>query len=267
MKENDKRQSDNNFIEQKVAEAFGYSDEQLSKELDRFKEEAEKSDHKALEAPDGEFQRIWNRVERERDESRRKSGRVRKLVKVMAVAAILGIMVLGGGMWVGAKRHYVQEVREREDLENVIAINNSPDNLIEDDIPKDKLAYKRIADELNIKVLELSYLPDGMVLHEIEIIKEMARLEFSYENNWLYFYQGIGDKPTSLSYASDMREYQSVYNPFLDKTFSIYGKELENGNVEYSTRIVEGDHFYILEGIIDIEEFVNITHEIKVYAE
>ena len=35
MKNNDKRQLDNNFIEQKVAEAFGYSDEQLAEELRR----------------------------------------------------------------------------------------------------------------------------------------------------------------------------------------------------------------------------------------
>ena len=47
MKNNDKRQLDNNFIEQKVAEAFGYSDEQLAEELDRLMEEAEKSQDKA----------------------------------------------------------------------------------------------------------------------------------------------------------------------------------------------------------------------------
>lgn len=90
MKNKEKRQLDNNFIEQQIAKAFGYSDEQLASELDRFMEEAEKSDDKALEAPEGEFERIWNRLEREHDEKRHKGIRVKKMAMVMAVAAVLG---------------------------------------------------------------------------------------------------------------------------------------------------------------------------------
>lgn len=130
MKNKEKRQLDNNFIEQQIAKAFGYSDEQLASELDRFMEEAEKSDDKALEAPEGEFERIWNRLEREHDEKRHKGIRVKKMAMVMAVAAVLGTVLFGGSMWVGAKRYYVNEVRERGDLENVITINNSPDNMM-----------------------------------------------------------------------------------------------------------------------------------------
>ncbi len=265
MKNNDKRQLDNNFIEQKVAEAFGYSDEQLAEELDRLMEEAEKSQDKALEAPEGEFERIWSRVERGHDKSRNKGSRVKRLVKVMGVAAALGMMLFGGSMWVGAKRYYVNEVREREDLENVIAINNSPDNLNSDEASKEKIAYEQIKEELNIEVLELSYLPDDMTLIRLKMFKTKGRLEFVRESEWLFFYQGLNEKPSSLSYASDMDVFKYIYNPFLAKDIPVYQKQLENGDIEFSVRIITGNSYYIMEGIIDFEDFTQIVCGIKPY--
>lgn len=265
MKNNEKRQLDNNFIEQQIAKAFGYSDEQLASELDRFMEEAEKSDDKALEAPEGEFERIWNRLEREHGEKRRKGSRVRKMVKVMAVAAVLGTVLFGGSMWVGAKRYYVNEVREREDFENVIAINNSPDNMNSDEASEEKKAYEQIKEELNIQVLELSYLPEGMELTELKMFKNKGRLEFIHEQDRLFFYQGISDKPSSLSYASDMKVFKYVYNLFLDQNIPIYRKQLENGNVEFSVRIITGNSYYILEGIVELDEFIQIVYGLKPY--
>lgn len=266
MKKNDIRQPDDNFIEQKIAEAFGYTDEQLAQELDRFVEEAEKSDDKALDAPEGEFQRIWDRVEKETGREPHKGGRVRRLVKVMAVAAILGTMVLGGGMWVGAKRYYVYEVRERKDLDNVIVLNNSSDNLITDDFLEEEKAYNQIKEELSMEVFELSYLPEGMTINELKLFKTKSRLDFIRKPEWLYFYQGVGDKPSSLSYASDMKEYASVYNAFLDVKIPVYGKELEDGDVEFSIRIIRGNSYYIVQGIIDIEEFIKVVSGIRSYG-
>lgn len=267
MKNNDKRQLDNNFIEQKVAEAFGYSDEQLAEELDRLMEEAEKSQDKALEAPEGEFERIWSRVERGHEKSRNKGSRVKRLVKVMGVAAALGIMLFGGSMWVGAKRHYVYEVRERKDLENVIAINNSPDNVISDDVFETKKAYEQIKEELNIKVFQLSYLPEGMKFSNLEIIRNTSKMEYCCEEEWLYFYQGVSDKPSSLSYASDMEEYKKIYNLYLDSEIPIYGEVLEDGRVEFSIRIIENNQYHILEGIIDISVFEKIVCGINVFED
>ncbi len=266
MKNKEKRQLDNNFIEQQIAKAFGYSDEQLASELDRFMEEAEKSDDKALEAPEGEFERIWNRLEREHDEKRHKGIRVKKMAMVMAVAAILGTVLFGGSMWVGAKRYYVNEVRERGDLENVITINNSPDNIIEDEITKDRLAYTKIANELNINVLELSYLPDDVIFHKLILDRNKAKMVFLDSSSIaLYFYLGTNDKPSSLSYVSDMNRYDSVYNAFLDEEITIYEKDLENGRKELSIRIIREHQYYILQSDIDSDKFAQIVEGIKPY--
>lgn len=260
MKRNDKRQLD---VDRKIAEAFGTTDEQLAEELDWFAKQAEKSDNRALDAPEGEFQRIWDRVEREHNLRRRRGGRIRKLAKVLAVAAILGTMVLGGGMWVGAKRHYVYEVRERKDLENVIVLNNSSDNLICDDIYNIKEAYTQIKEELNIEVLELSYLPEGMEFYDLEITKKKGRIDFAKGQETIFFYQGINDKPGSLSYASDMKEDDLIYNSFLERELPIYKEELENGIFELSTRIITDNRYYILYGIMDIKEFKKVISNIK----
>lgn len=265
MKNNDKRQLDNNFIEQKVAEAFGYSDEQLAEELDRLMEEAEKSQDKALEAPEGEFERIWSRVERGHEKSRNKGSRVKRLVKVMGVAAALGIMLFGGSMWVGAKRHYVYEVRERTDLENVIVLNNSSDNLITDDFLEEERAYSQIQDELNIRVFELSYLPEEMKFYELTMSVDKSKMVFNCGTEWLYFYQGLNDKPSSLSYASDMKAYDKVYNSCFEKEILIYKKLLEDGSAEFSIRIIEDNQYHILQGIVDIDKFKKIVQGIKFF--
>lgn len=265
MKKTDKRQLDNNFIERKIAKAFGYADEQLAEELDRFAAEAEKSDNRALEAPEGEFDRIWDRVEGESGR-RRKGSRVRGFVRVMAVAAILGTMVLGGGMWAGAKRYYVEEVRERRDLENVISINNSPDNVDSNKDYEVNKAYDQIKDGLNIEVLELSYLPDDIKFNTLIMERTKGKMIFLDDvNTPLYFYQGTNDKPSSLSYASDMKKYSSVYNMFIDEEIPIYTNDLENGKMEFSVRIIRGHQYYILQGSIDSDKFVQIVEGIKTY--
>lgn len=80
-----------------------------------------------------------------------------------------------------------------------------------------------------------------------------------------FFLQGINDKPSSLSYTSDLNEYQEVYNSFLDEKISIYQKELENGSIELSARIIHGNQYHFLEGIVDIQEFEQIVRGIKPY--
>ncbi len=263
MKRNDKRQLD---VDRKIAEAFGTTDEQLAEELDWFAKQAEKSDNRALDAPEGEFQRIWDRVEREHNLRRRRGGRIRKLAKVLAVAAILGTMVLGGGMWVGAKRHYVYEVRERKDLENVITINNSPDNVVEDDSSEEDRAYRQIEEELQIQVLELSYLPEKFKFYELTVVENRSRMIFINDNNTsIFFYQGSSDKPTSFSYASDMKRHSKVYNSFLDEEIVIFKNELDEGEIEFSARLIHDHQYYILQGEIDESEFAQIVQGIKYY--
>lgn len=110
---------ENNPIDQKAAESFNRTDQQRAKELDAIK--ASISTANLPKAPDGELQKIMDRVEEELNAkpSQHKKNNVRKMVKMLAAAAVLGAMVIGGSMWVGAKRYYTYDSQERTDLNNV----------------------------------------------------------------------------------------------------------------------------------------------------
>lgn len=259
MKNRNQIELEDNFIEQSLPEAFGYGEEQLAQEMERMQEEAEDDSSRP---PAGELQKIMDRLD-EKPAVGHKVIRMRKLVKVLVAAAVLGAMVIGGGMWVGAKRYYVQDARKSDNLSNVVIFNNSEDNLIDDSIVED--AYMQIQEKLNIQVLELSYLPEGMTLRKVTVTQKKGIMEFGDGDNDLFFIQGVNNKPGSLSYVSDAQKGQELYNSFLDQDVLVYQEELENGKTEYGVRIINGNTYYVLYGVMDIEEFSRIVCNIKEY--
>lgn len=260
MGDKEQLELNDNFIDQKMAEAFGFGEEQLADELDQAMAAAK---GQLPKAPDGELQRIMDRLDRENvtPVKKRKTVRLRRLAKVLIAAAVLATLLVSGSMWVGAKKYYSYEVREKENTKDVLRINNE-ENLADNSVD---VAYAQIEDELNIKVLELSYLPDGMLFSEVTIFKKRSLMEFSGAENSLFFIQGLNDKPSSMSYASDLNECQKIYNSFLDETIPVYQNELEDGSIELSARIVQGNQYHLLEGVIDQQEFEQIVKNIKVY--
>lgn len=265
MKKNDQRQLEDNFIERRIAEAFGYTEDQLADQLDRFMEEAEKNGQNLPKAPADEFQEIWKKAEQESSGRYKRKG-AKRLAKVMVAVAVLGTMVLGGSMWVGARKTREYEVNRRSDIENAIVFNNNQDNLTvkESEVKK---AYKQIEKELDIQALELSYLPENMSFYELSIREGKSLMRFFDGKTTLFLYQGLNDYTSSLSYVSDMEkeEFKTVYNSYLDKEISIYKQELENGEVEFNAWISEDNKYHFLYGIMDIKEFSKIVSEIKVF--
>lgn len=258
MKNRNQIELEDNFIEQSLPEAFGYGEEQLAQEMERMQEEAEDDSSRP---PAGELQKIMDRLD-EKPAVGHKVIRMRKLVKVLVAAAVLGAMVIGGGMWVGAKRYYVQDVRDRADIENIAVFNNG-DNVKSDFSVEE--AYGEIEEKLGIEVLELSYLPENMLFREMTVTSKKSVIEFSDGNNDLFFIQGLNNKPASLSYVSDAKEYQKIYNSFLDEMVLIYCEELENGEKEFGIRVINGNSYYVLYGVIDVEEFNKIVSNIRIY--
>ena len=94
MKNKNQWQLDDNFIEKKLAESFGYENEQLVQELDHFKEQVstEYSVGRSR-APEGEFQRILNRLDQGNNTKRYKSIRGKKIAKFVVETAVMGTMV------------------------------------------------------------------------------------------------------------------------------------------------------------------------------
>ncbi len=271
VKNKNQWQLDDNFIEKKLAESFGYENEQLVQELDHFKEQVSTEySFGRSRAPEGEFQRILNRLDQGNNTVKGHKGiRLKKVAKFVVATAVMGTMVLGSGMWVGARRIKEYQIRERSDLENVVVFNNDPDNVVlsEDDKSVIEKAYEQIEDELGIEVLELSYLPENMLFSKLVILEGKSVIEFANGDNSIFFYQGFNDNTSSLSYGSGMKKYQVVYNSFLNKEILIYKEELDKEDTELTAQIVEDNKYYFLYGIIDEENFNQIVAGIKLYRD
>lgn len=271
VKNKNQWQLDDNFIEKKLAESFGYENEQLVQELDHFKEQISTEYLSGRSrAPEGEFQRILNRLDQGNNTVKGHKGiRLKKVAKFVVATAVMGTMVLGSGMWVGARRIKEYQIRERSDLENVVVFGNDSDNVIisEDDESAIEKAYAQIEKELGIEVLELSYLPEDILFDRLIIKKRKGLIIFSNESKKVFFYQGLNDNTSSFSFSSNIEKCKQVYNIYLNKKIEIYKEELENGSIDFSAQIVEGNKYYLLHGVIDIEEFDQIVCGIKLYRD
>lgn len=271
VKNKNQWQLDDNFIEKKLAESFGYENEQLVQELDHFKEQVSTEYLSGRSrAPEGEFQRILNRLDQGNNTIKGHKGiRLKKVAKFVVATAVMGTMVLGSGMWVGARRIKEYQIRERSDLENVVVFGNDSDNVIisEDDESAIERAYAQIEKELGIEVLELSYLPEDILFDRLIIKKRKGLIIFSNESKKVFFYQGLNDNTSSFSFSSNIEKCKQVYNIYLNKKIEIYKEELENGSIDFSAQIVEGNKYYLLHGVIDIEEFDQIVCGIKLYRD
>lgn len=271
VKNKNQWQLDDNFIEKKLAESFGYENEQLVQELDHFKEQVSTEySFGRSRAPKGEFQRILNRLDQDNNTVKGHKGiRLKKVAKFVVATAVMGTMVLGSGMWVGARRIKEYQIRERSDLENVVVFGNDSDNVIisEDDESTIEKAYAQIEKELGIEVLELSYLPEDILFDRLIIKKRKGLIIFSNESKKVFFYQGLNDNTSSFSFSSNIEKCKQVYNIYLNKKIEIYKEELENGSIDFSAQIIEGNKYYLLHGVIDIEEFDQIVCGIKLYRD
>ena len=122
--------TDDNFITQKLEEAFGYSDEQLVKEFDEAAAQAAQQPNPKLIPPEDEFQKIMERVELEKRKER-KTARIKRIWRPLLVAALLGGVVLGSGIGVSGNRELEYWIRERDDdsivFNNVENINRQSD--------------------------------------------------------------------------------------------------------------------------------------------
>lgn len=257
--QNDKKWPDDNFITHKLEEAFGYSDQQLAEEFDRAAEAYAQNPDPGLKPPEGEFQKIMERVEREK-KAERKVIRLKRVLRPMLVAALLGGAILGSGIGVNGLEGTDYRPKEREAGD---VIFSNMDNI--DEASELEQAYKEIEEKLGISAIELSYIPDEMVFKEAFFNQLRSKLEFVYKGNRFYFHQTLWNLNESANYKSDRELYKEVYNRYLNSYISIYKNELDGESPEFSAQFIDGDAYYYIFGIIDEDEFIKIVEHIKYY--
>ena len=262
MTEVEKRE--NEALKKCLKEAFGYSDEQLRKEMEEAEQSLNDSDFPGAE------ERIYQKImEREAAEEKaadanadvpdgRKVIRLRKkrvfLVAVLA-AAFVGLLGLTA---VGEKSYFF---RMREVNKGIIF--NIEDNLQK--VSSLEHAYEEIENHLGIEMLKLNYIPPKLQIEEISIEDGWSEIRFDYDGKKIYYVQAKKHSETSIGVNSDRKEKNSIWNDWLKKEITFNESKLEGGQSEYEAQIIIEDVLYSIYGKMEIEEFTNIVKNLSFY--
>lgn len=193
-----------------------------------------------------------------------KPRRLKTIIKVALIAAVLMAMVLGMGMTARARKRYTYNVTER-DLSGVDIIYNKGN--IADQEDKLAEAYQTIQETLGINVLRLSYIPENMSFEKLTFNKNRAKLWFSYNGKRIYVTEGLRLEGSSFNPITDRKPYKKVYNYFFNEDIPIEMNTFENGEKEFHVRITYQDFIFSIEGIMEENEFEQIVESVFLVGE
>ena len=181
-------QEEDKLIQQKLQEAFGYTDEQLAAQLDQAAAEYAAHPELNFTPPKGEFEKILAMAAQDETQDKKEDGhkviRLKKVMKPMILVATVGAILLGTGMMASGRRYYWFWER---DAGNGQIIFNNVDAISEaDSLEK---AYEEIENQLGISGPRLFYNPSELVYKKLIIKDGMARIDFSYGDKYLYYQQ------------------------------------------------------------------------------
>lgn len=263
----DKERQEDEMLRECLQDAYGYSDEELLKEM----EEAENSldDTGFAGAEERIYQRIMEKEAAEKTASEKTgdtgaaAGKKVKRIgkkKVLLAAALVAVFVGTMGVSaVGEKNYFFRKAAtdSRTILDN--------DKNLESTSKLEK-AYEEIIQKQDINVLKLGYIPSELKLSELAISQDRAVFRFDYKGNQVYFVQGKRDSAASADMGSDRKKVvKRVKNKWINQTVEIFQNELPNGESEYEVRFYSDNAYYYLMGIIDEDEFIKMVENVNFF--
>ena len=151
------------------------------KEILRSFEQAEK-DTSSLPLnppPADEFDRIWTRIQAERelipDPSPTVKPRRRCINKIFAVGVAAAVLTVGGCfVAMGTKSYFYRDGRMVK--QGIVYNNDSKVITVRDE----EEAYEKISEELGVKTLRLGYIPEKMYLQDVMLGNGYGKLQYEY---------------------------------------------------------------------------------------
>ena len=255
-------QKEDKLIQQKLQEAFGYTDEQLAAQLDQAVAEYAAHPELNLTPPKGEFEKILAMAAQDQTQDKKEEGhkviRLKKVMKQMILVATVGAILLGTGMMASGRRYYKfwgRDVGEGQIIFNNVDAIGEADSL--------EVAYEEIENQMGVRVPQLFFVPKELEYKKVVIKDGMARIEFYYGDGYLYYEQMVKGNANSVGYNSDRELYKTIYNRFLNQDIKVYQNIIETGEVEFSARYVIDDTFYCLVGTVKEEVFDKIIKNLS----
>ena len=275
-------------ISECLREAFGYSDDQLLKQLDQANEtfkdvnftgaedrlmkrflarkaelEKETASQTPTLVPQNESANIQIAEELPKktvtviSEAEEKKKNEKKVIrfgkkKVLATAALVAVIAgMLGGTAIGRKSYFF---RHSEKISNTIVVDNN--NKAE--VSKLENAYADIADKYEDATLKLKYYPQNMHYESHQIYKDEAQINFIYGDKTFTVYMIKNDESTSVNFESDRKNKKTIFNKWLNKDIVYSENVLEDKKTEYEAMIVVNHVVYYIIGTMPESEFEKI---------
>jgi hypothetical protein len=187
-------------------------------------------------------------------EKKRKKFRFSK--KLMVGLAAAALIVAGGSMVSVGKNGYRYSEYPAMEKTNAKRFNTS--SRVKQDTIDD--FYNLVETKLEIPVIVLDYMPVNMQLKKIIVEDGLIKAEFKYEGNEIYFKESKPEqKNITKTEISDRNEVQILYNKWLDIDLQIKENILNNDRKEYSVSIITAEGYYMLQGIMNLDDFCEIV--------
>ena len=285
----DKERQEDEKLKNCLQTAYGATDEQLLKEL----EEAEAS-LDASEFPGAEERMFRRFMEMEREEREKENlsedavqdnmavpgmdtagggmgadgtdknkKKIRRLgkKKVFLVAALVAVFVGALGVTAVGEKNYFFRGRSRDI--NDLVFNNDKNKT---DISRLEEAYEEVSENLNITVLKLGYIPYDLRLENLVVSQDRAIFQFDYKGDKIYFIQGERNDSASSATKSDrQQDTEIVENEWMNQEVVIKENQLDNGEVEYEAKFSYQGAYYLINGKMDKNEFVEMVKNINYF--
>lgn len=255
-------QEEDKLIQQKLQEAFGYTDEQLAAQLDQAAAEYAAHPELNLTPPKGEFEKILAMAAQDETQDKKEEShkviRLKKAMKPMILVAAVGAILLGTGMMASGRRYY--KFWERDAGKGQIIFNNVDAISEADSLER---AYIEIEEQIGVSIPKLYYQPKELVYEQLIVKNGMSRIDFNYGDEYLYYQQISKGSANSIGYTSDREQYKSIYNRFLNTDIKVYRNEIEPGKVEFNAQYINENTVFYLVGDIDEEVFDKIIKNLS----
>lgn len=284
-------------ISECLREAFGYSDDQLLKQLDQANEtfkdvnftgaedrlmkrflarkaelEKETASQTPTLVPQNESANIQIAEELPKktvtviSEAEEKKKNEKKVIrfgkkKVLATAALVAVIAgMLGGTAIGKKSYFFRRLTNSEPAIYMDNDKNKEENSHLEE------AYNKIKSDMNIPLLRLNYRPTNMSFEGYTVYNNNeVELTFLYEENIIRLLQIQNKKSTSANMISDRQQKNTIYNKWLKKNIEYSSNTVEDGSTEYEAVLLENGGAYYLFGNMPKLEFEKILKNIIFY--
>ena len=282
-------------ISECLREAFGYSDDQLLKQLDQANEtfkdvnftgaedrlmkrflarkaelEKETASQTPTLVPQNESANIQIAEELPKktvtviSDAEEKKKNEKKVIrfgkkKVLATAALVAVIAgMLGGTAIGKKSYFFRQTGKP----TKIFLDNDKNNFNESQLEK---VYDAAKKQLDIPFLELGYCPEEMLYDSFEIYKDGLDIHFLYRDNAIYLIQRKKENSSSAGTGSDRAISRELTNKWMNKKIEYSVNNLENGEQEYEAMIIFDNNYYYIHGCIPETEFKEILEYLYFY--